>query len=378
MTRRLTKARAARPGGFGWMRPLAMIKRKDPSYCAPHLLWALAARPGLEILKDGARAFHWRRFNRFSKRLRGILPAVLLAAMISRAQAAFDRPPIGAESAAMSGASLGRRGDSAALFLNAAGVAGLESREGYFMYNRLYAGLSGVETLDKGFAAFGFPTKLGSLAVGYGHFQASGLLEERVIGVTFARRWLDHVDFGVTGKYLYHRYTIGDEPGASSDPVFSNGTARGAFALDAGVSAAVAGPLRAGLAVRNINSPDVGLSSVDRVPREAQAGLSYDIEAWKLRLTADYVYRDVESGSLKERGIPSAGLEKSLAGDLVKFRIGATPDQFSGGVGFQLDRLGVDYAFVLNRNLISDNVGTHMIAIRYRFGASATASPGGD
>ncbi len=274
----------------------------------------------------------------------------------------------------MSGASLGRQGDSAALFLNAAGVAGLKSREGYFMYNRLYAGLSGVETLDKGFAAFGFPTKLGSLAVGYGHFRASGLLEERVIGVSFARRCFDFVDFGVTGKYLYHRYMIGDDPAFSNDPVFSNGTARGAFAIDAGVSAVVAGPLRAGFAVRNINAPDVGLSSVDRARREFQAGLSYVFEAPKLRLTADYVYRDVDSGSLTERGIPSAGLEKSLAGDLVKFRIGATPDQFSAGVGFQFDHLGVDYAFVLNRKLIADNAGTHMIAVRYQFGAAGSSS----
>ena len=66
--------------------------------------------------------------------------------------------------------------------------------------------------------------------------------------------------------------------------------------------------------------------------------------------------------------MPSVGLEKSLADNRVKFRVGATTDQFSGGVGFQLDRLGVDYAFVLNRGLIADNTGAHMIAVRYRFG----------
>ena len=301
-------------------------------------------------------------------KMKDLLPALLLAAAASSARAAFDNPPIGAESAAMSGASLGSRGDSAAMFRNPAGVAGLKSAEGYFLYNRLYAGLGGVETLDRGFAAFGFPTKLGALSVGYGHFRASGLLEERVIGVSFARRWFDRVDVGFTGKYLYHRYTIGDDPAVSGDPVFSGGTARGAFALDVGVSALVAGPLTAGFAVRNINSPDVGLMSVDKAPREAQAGFSYAVEAWKLRLTADYIYREVESGSLKARGVPSVGLEKSLADNRVKFRVGATTDQFSGGVGFQLDRLGVDYAFVLNRGLIADNTGAHMIAVRYRFG----------
>lgn len=306
---------------------------------------------------------------------RALLCALFFAAAARSAHAAFDALPVGAQAAAMGGAGLAGRGDSAALFLNPAGVAGLKRPEAYSMYNRFYAGLSGVGGLGQGFAALGVPTKLGILGVGYGDLRASGLLEERVIGVAFARRWFDAFEAGVTGKYLYHRYLIGADPSAASDPVFRNGAARGAFALDLGLSAAVAGPLTAGLAVRNINRPDVGLASPDPIPREVQASLSYAVESWGLRLTADYHYRDAGSGSPRERSVPGVGIEKSLEGELVKFRVGATPDQFSGGAGLQFDRLGFDYAFTLSRNLLADNAGTHKLGIRYRFGDAAPSVP---
>lgn len=310
-------------------------------------------------------------------RARAVLAALLIAAGARQAQAAFDAPPVGPQAAAMGGASLAGRGDSAALFLNPAGVAGLKRPEAYFMYNRFYAGLSGVDGLGQGFATVGIPTKFGAVGIGYADLQASGLLEERVIGVTFARRWFDAFEAGVTGKYLYHRYLIGSDPSASADPVFRNGASRGAFAFDLGLSAAVAGPLTAGLAVRNINRPDVGLESEDRIPREVQAGLSYAVESWGLKLTADCLYRDADTGSLRGRSVPGIGLEKALDGDRVKFRVGATPDQFSGGAGIQFDRLGFDYAFILSRNLLADNAGTHMIGIRYRFGGDAAPSSTG-
>ena len=306
--------------------------------------------------------------------VRAVLAALLIAAAAPRARASFDSASVSAQASAMGGAGLSGRGDSASLFLNPAGVAGLARPEAYFMYNRYYAGLSGVGNLGQGFASVGVPTKFGALALGYTDLQASGLLAERVVGVTFARRWFDAFEAGVTGKYLHHRYLIGSDPAASADPVFRNGASRGALALDLGLSAAVAGPLTAGLAVRNINRPDVGLESEDRGPREIQSSLSYDIKDWGLKLTADYLYRDADSGSLQERSVPGVGLEKTLDEGRVKFRLGVTPDQLSGGGGVQFDRVGFDYAFILSRNLLADNAGTHMIGIRYRFGDGSPSS----
>jgi len=301
------------------------------------------------------------------------LAAFLWGAAARRAQASFESPPVGAQAAAMGSSILAGRGDAAALFLNPAGVAGLERPEAYFMYNRFYVGLGGAGGAGQGFASFGFPLKGGAFAVGYGDLQAFDLLQERFVGLAYARRWFDAFEAGITGKYLHHRFLIGSDPAASGDPVFSEGTARGAFALDAGVRASVAGPLTAGFVARNINRPDVGLESEDRAPRELQASLSYDAASWGLRTTADFLYRDAASGTLREKSVPGVGLEKTLESGLVKFRLGATLDQFSAGGGVQFERLGFEYAFILTRNLLANNAGTHMIGIRYRFGSPPSA-----
>ncbi|MFI5361804.1 MAG: hypothetical protein ACHQ49_07520 [Elusimicrobiota bacterium] len=299
--------------------------------------------------------------------LRAVAAVALLAAAPSGADAAFDNTPASAQAAAMGGASLANQGDSAALFLNPAGGAGLPAPEAYLMYNQLYTGLSGVGTLGQGFAAFGVPTKLGMVGVGLSDFQAAGLLDQRTLGLTYARRWPGGIQFGVTGKYLYQNYLAGSDA-VAADPVFRNGTARSAFALDLGGIAPVTDALHVGLALRNLNQPDMGLASSDTVPRQVQAGLSYDFKPQALRLTADYTYSAIQSGSLMERNVPGVGLEKAFVNDMVKFRVGLNVDQFSGGVGLQLGSLGVDYTFVLSRTLLANNAGSQLLGIRYRFG----------
>jgi hypothetical protein len=303
--------------------------------------------------------------------VRHLTVIAMLALGASPARAAFDTPLITPQAAAMGGASLANTADSAALFLNPAASARLETGEAYFMYDQLYAGLSGVGSIGQGFIAAGLPTKYGTFAAGFGDFQAAGLLQQRELGLSYSRRLFGDLDVGVTGKYLSQNYLIGSDPAAASDPVFAHGTARSAFALDAGVIVTLSDSLKAGLAVRNINEPDVGLASVDRVPRQIQAGLSYDVSIWALRLTADYVYSDVPSGTFSDRTLPSVGLQKSFVGDMVSFRAGVTPDQFSGGVGIRFGPVDFDYTFILSFGLISNNAGTQQAGIRYRFGDGA-------
>ena len=303
----------------------------------------------------------------------GFIAFAALALAAPSAHAAFDAPVLTPQAAAMGGASLANTADSAALFLNPAASARLETAEAYFMYNQLYAGLSGVGSIGQGFAAFGVPTKYGTFSAGYGDFQAAGLLENRTIGLSYSHRLFGVLDAGVTGKYLSQNYLVGSDP-AAGDPVFANGTARSAFALDAGVIGSLTESLKAGLAVRNINEPNLGLASVDRVPRQIQAGLSYDVAPLALRVTGDYVYSDVPSGTLMNRALPSVGLQKGFVHDMIRFRVGATPDQFSGGIGVRLGPVDFDYAFILTFGLISNNGGMQQAGLRYRFGGAQSAS----
>lgn len=306
-----------------------------------------------------------------TKTNRAVLASLFLWALPAGALAAFDAPTLSAQSAAMGGASLARNGDSSALFLNPAALSGLKSPETYLMYNRLYAGLPGVGNIGQGFATFAIPSKLGAFGIGLSDFKASGLLEERIVGLAFARRLGNALSAGVGVKFLHHRYLVGSNPAAAADPVFNNGTSKGAPALDVGAIASVTEALEVGLAVRNLNQPDLGLATEDRVPRELAAGMAYRVAPYALRLSGDYVYRAQRSGTLRDKGRPSVGLEKSFQGSRVKVRAGFGLDQFTGGIGLQAGPVVFDYAFVLSRELLTETAGNHQVGIRYRFGGNA-------
>lgn len=302
---------------------------------------------------------------------RAALATFLLWALPARALAAFDAPTLSAQSAAMGGASLAGNGDSSALFLNPAALSGLKRPETYLMYNRLYAGLEGVGDIGQGFAAFGLPTKLGDFGVGLSDFKASGLLEERILGLAFARRLGNALKAGIGVKFLHHRYLVGSDPAAAADPVFNNGASKGAPAVDIGAIASVTEALEVGLAVRNLNQPDLGLASEDRVPRELAVGAAYRLAPYALRLSGDFVYRAQTAGTLRDKSRPSFGLEKSFQGERVKVRAGFGLDQFTGGIGLQAGPVVFDYAFVLSRELLTETAGNHQVGIRYRFGGNA-------
>ncbi len=176
---------------------------------------------------------------------------------------------------ALSGGSIPSQGDSTAIFQNAAGVSGLEHGEAYMMYNKLYAGQAGIDAIGQSFVTAGAPTRYGAIGVGLSVFKAAGLLNERVLGVSFSRRLFQNLAAGMTAKCLYHKYVPGSDQSGVGDPVFANGTSR------------------------------------------------YDKADWHLKTTADVVYRDNYEGTLRDRASPSLGLEKGMGDERVKFRVGA-------------------------------------------------------
>lgn len=298
--------------------------------------------------------------------------AICLAAQPS--WGAFQSTFVSPQSAAMGSASLSAKNDSTTLFTNPAGLGRLDLVDTYFMYNKLYAGLEGTGDIGEGFITVGVPTRIGAFGLGWGGFRASGLKQERTLAVSFARAINKTFQAGLALKHLHHSYLIGSDPLAAQDPVFENGTSRSAFAFDAGLIASISGPWKLGVAVRNINSPDVGLSEEDRVPREVQAGLTFDGAPTGLKVMADLSLR--EAGAQGEKGpvIPALGIEKAVAGDRLAFRFGVNPLEFSGGFGLKMGAIGFDYALTFKRNLIQDNMGSHMVGFRYQFGRASRAA----
>ncbi|MBI3547519.1 MAG: hypothetical protein HY078_00560 [Elusimicrobia bacterium] len=339
--------------------------------------WRQVARRNQLPVRKGSRLFHWLAESGAKGARVSVVAAVLLVGRCLPARAAFQSAYINPHATAMGGSSLAGVQDSASIFLNPANVSGLRGPEFYFMYTQAYAGLKGVGSIGQGLVSAGAPTRFGSIGIGFGDFRAEGLLEERVISLSFARPLTERIHAGVAAKYMYHNYLIGSDPLAQADPVFARGSSRGAASFDAGMVAALIEPLTVGLMVRNINSPDVGLASEDRVPREYAAALAYEFKSMGLRVTTDAAFRDTRSGTFRDRFTPSIGAEKSLAGDMVKFRVGGSPQQVTGGVGLQFGQFGFDYAFSLKLGLLADNAGSHLVGIRYRFGSSASTQARG-
>ena len=253
--------------------------------------------------------------------------------------------------------------------MNPARLAAVERADFYFMHSQMYAGMEGVGTIGQGFVSSAFPTRWGTLGLGLATFRAEGLLSERTVMVSAARRF-GRLELGVTGKHLHHGYESAGDPLAANDPVFANGRSKGAFSLDAGAAFRVSEPLTIGVAVRNLNAPNVGLAVEDRVEREVQAGAAYDFgEKTGLRLTGDLLVRENRSGG--QRALtPALGLEKRFS-EAAKFRFGASGSELTAGFGLQFGGIGLDYAFVLRRRLIEGSLGTHTLGLRVRFGPSA-------
>ncbi|MDD5655750.1 MAG: hypothetical protein PHF00_00650 [Elusimicrobia bacterium] len=290
-----------------------------------------------------------------------------LGAAAPCARAAFDVPLLGPGPAATAGAFSAGSGEASAIFWNPAGTFREAGGDCYFAYSQLYAGLSGASAMGLGLLSGAAATRLGTLALGVGAFQAQGLLSERVVALGLSRRLSAVATAGASVKLLDHGYS--PDAAAADDPVFARGTGRRAASWDAGLTLRLGRPWTWSLALRNINRPDVGLSGEDRVPREAQSGLAYEFAGRDLRVSAALSYREA-AASPQDAWEPAVGLEKGVADGRVRFRAGLTPSSLGAGFGLRLGRAGLDYALVLRRDLLSNNAGTHMLGLSLRFGGA--------
>lgn len=278
-------------------------------------------------------------------------------------EAAFQVPFLSAQASSMGGVSLAALRDPAAVFTNPAAIAGLRIFETNFTYTNMFAGLSGVQNIGAGFSAAGLPTRIGSFSLGVGIFNASALLEERTVFLGFATSVGKGMQLGVTGKHLYHAYKPASDSAWAQDPVFANGTSRGAIAADVGLIVPFGVNFRLGLSVLNVNEPDVGLVNEDRVRRQAQAGITMTILG--LEAVGDFAFPSKEAGI--GRATPSFGLEKNFYRNSMALRLGASPAQWSAGMGLRTGRVGFDYAWVFHRTLTEQNLGSHTVGVRLQF-----------
>ena len=165
-------------------------------------------------------------------------------------------------------------------------------------------------------------------------------------------------------KYLKQGY-IADL--YETDPLFANkGYSKTGMAVDLGALYRLNSGYSFGLAVKNINRPDMGLGAEDRVPRDVKFGAAYRLKSGVV--DADVSLRDGNSDF-------SVGAERAFQGKyLVRVGFLAGNDSrrnISLGFGTRFAALNFDYAFTLPIGGISGTTGSHRLAFGFKFGMEA-------
>jgi hypothetical protein len=207
-----------------------------------------------------------------------------------------------------------------------------------------------------------------SIGAGLISFEAANKLSEREVSLGVGVDVLPGLTAGLGASYLQHSYDIGGDARAQRDPVFSKGTSKSAWGLDAGVLFSRGG-YRAGFSSRRINRPDVGIATEDRVPVEWRGGVGATFR--RVDLAADVVRRDAGSNVANGRSTTFGGGVEYSVSPVLRARLGVGTDRVTAGFGVAINDFRIDYSLSLV-TVVGDNSGSHRMALRYMFGA-----PGG-
>jgi hypothetical protein len=315
-----------------------------------------------------------------------ILAAVFLLPLFrSPAQAAFEDTGWGARPIGMGGAFTAIADDSNAPLYNPAGLVQVQWNEVSAMYSQLFSGLSlnsgstatGGDTthLDQSYLSYiSRPSRFGSLGLSWTNFNTTSLYREDAVYLSYARYlgdvipvFDDQVSVGVNVKYLRRAFTL--DAATVNDPVFQAGSSRDAWTGDAGIlwkpdQGAYEG-WRVGFTAQNINQPDMGFLTPEKVPLEYRLGFAYQsrLRPWIVP-ALDVTRRAGVTGVY-------GGAESWLFHDALGLRAGANQDEASAGVSYY-QALGkktgfrLDYSFTVPY-YVDDTAGSHRLQVTVYF-----------
>lgn len=301
---------------------------------------------------------------------------------IPSAHAAFQENLWGARPAGMAGAFTALADDSNAPAYNPAGISLLSNNEVTFMYAQLFTGIdlhAGDESTKLGLGYFSFVPSIrnkqyGSYAVSWSNFQATNLLREDTLSLTYADSYVFENNpnkpifaYGTNLKYLKRQFST--DKRSASDPVFKGGQGSNAYTFDLGFmykpNFLVMPGLKLGLALQNITRPDMGLHETDRVPSKYTLGIAYQDRRYRLFNPA------LDISRREGRTLASLAWEGWMAKDTLALRLGGNQDEIGGGMGYQFrlfDQtiLRFDYSLLWPLNVDQTN-GNHRVSITMNF-----------
>jgi hypothetical protein len=318
-----------------------------------------------------------------------ILTCIAVVFLGSSLYAAFRDIGWGVRPAAMAGAYTAVSNDSNGILYNPAGISRCPVSEINLMYSRLFTGLDDVR-IGMNYAAFihhfaGF----GSIGLNWAGLFSYDQYREDTVSISFSKKMDDYIkrhinkniaseiSVGINMKYLIHTFVLDER--TEDDPVFAGGNSKGNISFDMGFWMRPHPGLVPGLVTaavfKNINRPDMGLESEDRVPLESRFGVSYVFDTWRffedILIDIDMTYRGQSWGKFGDKANLQAGIEAWIMDGLFAIRAGKNSTELTSGIGLNTsDRLildiCVDYAFIWPA-YIKDTFGSHRISVVYKF-----------
>lgn len=328
----------------------------------------------------------------------GLLLCALLLGSASVSRADFEDTGYGARATGMGNAFTGLADDVYSVMYNPAGLVNLKERQMGAGYRRLYWGLDDYTELAENTVVYAQPlldlpawvkrylpdtSDYGAIGGGIANFSAGALYTENSLYFSYARSIEDIVQrpltLGVNLKILNKKYGSDiytenaiDFSGNTygRDPVFAGGYSKSALGIDVGALYRINQHYDAGLLLRNLNTPDTGLSDSSRLPLHIKAGINYHDTERNVLVDTEYRAGDVTL---------APGIEKWLMARLIGVRAGLQIGSrdlanLSCGASYRSsDMFRIDYSFKLPLKGVRGTYGTHDVSLVVGFGSPARA-----
>ncbi len=312
------------------------------------------------------------------KILYGIIIVCLLHSTI---YGAYENRWWGAKAIGMGGSFAAVADDYTAPNWNPAGLGDLYLAGIYFMYARPFWGLDEKFDLSNYYLSVFLPYYgIGKFAVSYTHFAVTDLYFENSYMLSYAVNVSDYwkklffnLRTGVNLK-LYHRGYNLDER-TKNDSLFANGTSVTVLSSDFGIliSPFVKGSKNywsIGAVIFDINSPDVGIANLDKIPRKYTIGFAYYIILPKL-LRKTVITPSVQIYSSEYKDNIFMGFNAEFYKNIISVRAGYNGSGFSSGIGvnYKIKDIVVnfDYTYSLTTSINTVGASSHLFALSIKF-----------
>lgn len=277
---------------------------------------------------------------------------------------AFKDPGWSARPLALGRAFVAISDDVNAILYNPAGLTQTYLNSTIFSYTKPHINFNDLG-LNYYFLASNFKLKKHFFGIGFTEL-SSPIYKEDTIIFNYAYP-VRLTSIGINIKWLSHKYIL--DKRSALDPLFAEKNSKSVMSFDSGILLKL-NNFKFGFAVNDINSPDVGIKTEDKIFKTLKLGLSQSIffDSKKIIYSIEAVKKKIYHYNV--------GIETWLFDEVLAIRFGTNGtkksiNEFSTGIGYIFNLtpkilLQISYAVVFPIQM-RETYGTHRIAIEMKY-----------